>query len=116
MLYTALKVVITAVLVVAISEIGKRSSALGALIASLPLTSLLAFIWIYGETGDTAKIASLSSSIFWYVLPSLVLFLALPALIIQGYGFWLSLAVSSALTFAAYLAMIWILGRFGVAL
>ncbi|MBK9079028.1 MAG: DUF3147 family protein [Hyphomicrobium sp.] len=116
MLYTALKVLITAVLVVAISEIGKRSSALGALIASLPLTSLLAFVWIYGETGDTAKIASLSASIFWYVLPSLVLFLALPVLINQGHDFWLSLAVSSALTFAAYLAMIWILGRFGIAL
>ena len=116
MLYTALKVLITAVLVVAISEIGKRSSALGALIASLPLTSLLAFIWIYGESGDTAKIASLSSSIFWYVLPSLVLFLALPAFIAQGFGFWLSLATSSALTFFAYLAMIWALGRFGIAL
>jgi hypothetical protein len=116
MLYTALKVLITAVLVVAISEIGKRSSALGALIASLPLTSLLAFVWIYGETGDTAKIANLSASIFWYVLPSLVLFLALPPLLAQGYGFWLSLALSSALTFAAYLAMIWILGRFGIAL
>ena len=115
MLYTALKVLITAVLVVAISEIGKRSSALGALIASLPLTSLLAFVWIYGETGDTAKIASLSASIFWYVLPSLVLFLALPVLINQGHDFWLSLAVSSALTFAAYLAMICILGRFGIA-
>ncbi|NOT71827.1 MAG: DUF3147 family protein [Hyphomicrobium sp.] len=116
MLYTALKVLITAVLVVAISEIGKRSSAFGALIASLPLTSLLAFFWIYGETGDTAKIAALSQSIFWYVLPSLVLFIALPILLHNGLGFWASLAVSSALTFAAYLAMIWILGRFGVAL
>ena len=58
MLYTALKVLITAVLVVAISEAGKRSSAFGALLASLPLTSLLAFVWIYGETGDTAKIAA----------------------------------------------------------
>lgn len=116
MLYTALKVLITAVLVVAISEIGKRSSALGALVASLPLTSLLAFVWIWGETGDTAKIAELSQSIFWYVLPSLVLFIALPVLLSNGTGFWAALAVSSALTFAAYLAMIWILGRFGIAL
>ena len=96
MLYTAVKVAITAVLVVAISEIGKRSSALGAILASLPITSLLAFIWIYAETGDTAKIATLSASIFWYVLPSLVLFVALPLLIGQGYGFWLSLAVAAA--------------------
>lgn len=116
MLYTTIKVVITALLVVAISEVGKRSSALGAVLASLPLTSLLAFIWIYGETGDTAKIAALSTNIFWYVLPSLVLFLALPVLIGQGYGFWLSLAIASTLTFAAYLAMTWVLARAGIAL
>lgn len=116
MLYTAIKVVITAVLVVAISEVGKRSSALGAILASLPVTSLLAFVWIYGETGDTAKISALSASIFWYVLPSLVLFVALPVLLGQGYGFWLSLAISSALTFAAYVAMTAILARYGITL
>jgi hypothetical protein len=116
MLYTALKVLITAVLVVAISEIGKRSSAFGAVIASLPLTSLLAFVWIYGETGDTAKIAALSQSIFWYVLPSLVLFVALPSLINGGMGFWPSLAISCGLTFAAYVMMVWVLGRVGVGL
>jgi len=81
MLYTAIKVIITAFVVVAISEIGKRSSAFGAVIASLPLTSLLAFVWMYSETGDTDKIAALSQSIFWYVLPSLVLFIALPLLL-----------------------------------
>ena len=116
MLYTALKVAITALLVVAISEVGKKSSGVGAVLASLPLTSLLAFIWIYGETGDTVKIAELSQSIFWYVLPSLVLFIALPVLISNGVGFWPSLAVSSALTFVAYVAMVWLLGRFGIAL
>ena len=116
MIYTVLKVFVTAALVVAISEIAKRSTAFGAVIASLPLTSLLAFIWIYAETGDTAKIASLAQSIFWYVLPSLVLFVAFPLLLTSGYGFWLSLAVASALTFAAYLAMTAIIARFGVLL
>jgi uncharacterized membrane protein (GlpM family) len=116
MLYTALKVLVTAVLVVAISEIAKRSTVLGGIIASLPLTSLLAFIWIYGETGDTKKIADLSRSVFWYVLPSLVLFIALPMLIDRGLGFWPSLLVGSALTFLAYLAMTTLLARFGVTL
>lgn len=116
MLYTALKVAITAVLVVAIAEVGKRSSAIGAVLASLPLTSLLAFIWLYSETGDATKVASLAQSIFWYVLPSLVLFLALPALIANGVGFWPSLAASCALTFVAYLAMGWVLARFGIVL
>lgn len=116
MFYAALKVLITAVLVVAISEVSKRSSTLGAVIASLPLTSLLAFVWLYGETGDTAKIANLSQSIFWYVLPSLVLFVALPLLLSRGFGFWPSLAIAAALTFAAYLAMTAILTRLGIAL
>lgn len=114
MLYSAVKVVLTAVLVVAISEIAKRSSVFGALIASLPLTSLLAFLWIYGETGDTAKIASLSQGIFWLVLPSLVLFVALPVMIAKGFGFWISLAVACGLTVAAYGAMLVVLGRFGI--
>ncbi len=116
MLYTALKVLLTAVLVVTISEISKRSTAFGAIIASLPLTSLLAFIWLYGETRDTAKIASLSTSIFWYVLPSLVLFIALPMLLGRGFNFWLSLLAASALTFVAYLVMTALLARFGVTL
>ena len=116
MFYAAIKVLLTAVLVVAISEVAKRSSALGAIIASLPLTSLLAFIWLYGETGDTAKIAQLSSSIFWYVLPSLVLFVVLPLLLARGFGFWPSLLIASAATFAAYLAMTAVLARFGVTL
>jgi hypothetical protein len=116
MLYTAIKVAITALLVVAISEIAKRSTTLGAIIGSLPLTSLLAFIWLYSENGDTQKIAELSQSIFWYVLPSLVLFIALPLLLKTGLGFWLALVVSCGLTFAAYLVMAAILARFGVAL
>ncbi len=116
MFYVAIKVLLTAILVVAISEVAKRSSALGAVIASLPLTSLLAFIWLYGETGDTAKIAQLSSSIFWYVLPSLVLFVVLPLLLARGFGFWPSLLIASAATFAAYLAMTAVLARFGVTL
>jgi hypothetical protein len=116
MLYTAIKVLITAVLVVAISEAAKRSTVLGGIVASLPLTSLLAFIWLYGETGDSGKIASLSVSIFWYVLPSLVLFIALPMLLARGIDFWLSLMIASALTFAAYLLMTALLARFGVTL
>lgn len=112
----ALKVLISAVMIVAIAEIAKRSSLIGAIIASLPVTSLLAFVWLYGETGDTAKIAELSKGIFWYVLPSLVLFIALPLLLNAGINFWISLALSCGLTFTAYLAMTAALGRFGFTL
>jgi hypothetical protein len=116
MLYTAIKVLVTAVLVVAISEVAKRSTVFGGILASLPLTSLLAFIWLYGETGDAGKVASLSYSIFWYVLPSLVLFIVLPLLLARGFDFWLSLLIACTVTFAAYALMSSLLARFGVAL
>lgn len=116
MVYSAIKVLLTAVLVVAISEVAKRSTVFGAILASLPLTSLLAFIWLYGETGDAGKVASLSHSVFWYVLPSLVLFIVLPLLLARGVNFWLSLVIACAVTAAAYALMASILARFGVTL
>ena len=114
MLYATLKVLITSILVVAVSEAAKRSSLFGALLASLPLVSVLAFIWLYIETGDIEKIASLAQEIFWLVLPSLVLFLALPFLLRQGMSFYVSLALSIGLTAGAYLLMTFALGRFGI--
>jgi hypothetical protein len=108
------KIVLTSILVVAISETAKRSSLAGAVLASLPLTSLLAFVWLYVDTGDTAKVASLATGIFWLVLPSLVLFVALPVVLARGIGFWTGLAGSIALTVACYFAMIWVLGRLGI--
>jgi hypothetical protein len=108
------KIVLTSMLVVAISETAKRSSLAGAILASLPLTSLLAFVWLYVDTGDTQKVASLATGIFWLVLPSLVLFVALPVLLARGIGFWPGLGGSIALTVACYFAMIWVLGRLGI--
>lgn len=114
MLETALKVVVTSVIVVAVAEAGKRSALLGALIASLPLTSLLAFIWLWRDTGDPDRIAALASGIGWLVAPSLVLFIALPLLLRAGMPFWASLAAACAMTAAAYLAMVRILAAFGI--
>lgn len=114
MLQTAVKVLVTSVLVVAIAEAGKRSSLLGALLASLPLTSLIAMIWLYADTRDGEKVADLASSIFWLVLPSLILFVALPLLLRRGVPFAASLAVASALTVAGYFAMLALLRRFGI--
>ncbi len=113
MLDTLVKVLVTSFVVVGIAEAAKRSALLGAVLASLPLTSLLAFLWLWRDTGDSEKIASLSVSIFWLVLPSLVLFVALPVLLRAGFGFWTSLAAASALTVAAYFLMLRILAWFG---
>ena len=108
------KTLITALVVVAVAEIGKRSTFWAAVIASLPLISILAFIWLYIDTGNTQRIAELSHSVFWLVLPSLTLFLVLPALLRSGVSFWLSLVLACGATAAAYSIVIWGLGWFGI--
>lgn len=108
------RVAVTSVIVVAVAEIAKRNTLWAALVASLPLTSLLAFVWLYADTGDSERIAFLSQSIFWLVLPSLALFLVLPFLLRLGWGFWISLSVACLVTAAFYLAMTWMLARVGI--
>ncbi len=112
MLYYTIKIMLSALIIVAVSEIAKRSSLLGAMLASLPLTSLLAFVWLYLDTGDVQKISSLSADIFWLVLPSLSLFLVLPLLIKIGWGFWPSLLVAVLVTIACYGMMLLALKQF----
>lgn len=116
MLYYAVKVVISALLIVAITEIAKRSSGFAALVASLPLTSLLAFVWLHMESSPSERIADLSSQIFWLVIPSLLLFLLLPLLLRHGVNFWISLGVSVAATAGCYLVLLPLLRRMGVSL
>jgi hypothetical protein len=113
-MYLLLKVGLTAVIVVAISEIAKRSTLFGALVASLPLTSVLAIVWLYQDTKDAARVATLAGEIFWLVLPSLVLFVSLPALIRRGVAFYPALVAASVCTAIAYLLMSLTLRRFGL--
>ena len=116
MFYYALKVGISALVIVAITETAKRSSGFAALLAALPLISLLAFVWLHIEGAEPLHIADLSSQIFWLVLPSLVLFLLLPLLIRQGMGFWLSLTLSVVATAGCYFALLPLLRKLGVQL
>jgi hypothetical protein len=111
-----LKVATTAIVVVAVAEIAKRSTFWGAVLASLPLTSLLAFVWLYLDTGDSQPVANLSRGIFWLVLASLPLFAILPALLNSGWKFWPSLLLSSLVTIGAYFALVWLLQRLGIRL
>ncbi|MBL9171341.1 MAG: DUF3147 family protein [Verrucomicrobiales bacterium] len=116
MTYTILKFGLSAAVIVAVSEFAKRSSLLGGLLASLPLTSLLAFVWLWQDTRDAQKVAALSSSILWLVLPSLVLFLVLPALLKRGVHFYPALGAAVAVMLVSYGAMVFTLGKFGVKL
>ncbi len=115
-MYYLLKILITSLLIVAISEIAKRSSLVGAILASVPIVSVMAIIWLYVDTKDIDKISTFSSSIFWLVLPSLVLFLVLPLLIKAGWSFYPSLAVSISATIISYFSMVFALNYFGIKL
>ncbi len=110
------KLVVTAVLIVLISEVSKRSSLIGAILASVPLVSVLAMFWLYIDTKDVATISSLSSSIFWLVLPSLSLFLLLPVLLNKGMHFYPSMGLSLMVMIGCYLLMIFVLQRYGIEL
>lgn len=116
MLYYAIKIVISALLITLISEISKRSSLFGSLTASLPLVSILSMIWLYQETKDTAQISSLSTGIFWLVLPSLVFFIILPFFLKKGYNFYISLTVSIFIMLLFYFGMLAILSKFNIKL
>jgi hypothetical protein len=116
MLYAVIKALLSGVIIAAVSEVAKRYPAIGALILSLPLISILAFIWLWRDTSDKEGIAALAQSTFWFVLPTLPMFLVLPALLRNGAGFWTALGLSCLLTLVLYAAMVWALGRFGISL
>jgi F0F1-type ATP synthase assembly protein I len=102
MIQFLLKVLISAVVIAAASELAKRQVWLGALIASLPLTSILAMIWLWRDGTESAQIAAFSTGILWLVLPSLLLFVVLPAMLHAGFGFWTSLGAACAATVLGY--------------
>jgi hypothetical protein len=114
--YLILKAVISAIIIVAVSEIAKRSAGFGALVASLPLISVLGMIWLWRDTHDPARMAAHAGATFWFVLPSLPMFLIIPALLNRGVPFWMALGTGCAITVLLYLAMTWIGPRLGLAL
>jgi F0F1-type ATP synthase assembly protein I len=113
-MYLTLKVLISALIVVAVSEIAKRSTLFGALVASLPLTSILALIWLYQDTKDVNRVATLSGEILWLVIPSLILFIALPLLLKRGVAFYPALGAAAVCTALGYFAMSMLMRRIGV--
>ena len=114
MTYLLIKAAVSGIIVMAVSEVARRSPGLGGLIASLPLVSILAMIWLWQDTADTERVAAQSEATFWFVLPSLPMFLVVPAMLRHGLGFWSALALSCLLTMGLYSLMIWALARFGV--
>ena len=114
MVYILIKTIITAVVVVIISEIAKRSSFFAGVIASIPLTSFLAFIWLYWETQNSQKVIDLSYSILLMIIPSLTFFIILPLALKLESSFIVSMILATISTVLAYWFFIVLLNKFGV--
>ena len=116
MIYILIKTLITAVVVVAVSEIARRSSLFVGLIASIPLVSFLAIIWLYWETKDSQKIVDLSYSIILMIVPSLTFFIVLPFVMKLQSSFVISMIIATVSTIIAYWLFIVLLGKFGISI
>ena len=114
--YLLLKALLSGAVIAAASELARRSTVLAAVLISLPLTSILAAIWLYRDTRDTGEVASLSWSILWVIAPSLVFFVVFPLALRSDIGFWAALAVACAATALAYAGWLWVGSKFGVEL
>ena len=102
MAWIVTKYLITAGLVVLISEVAKRSDKVGALIASLPLVTVLTLFWLYFENQSSEKIANHAYYTFWYVIPTLPMFLLFPWFLVR-FGFWGAMGLSILLTIVCFL-------------
>ena len=112
----ALKLALSALIIAGASELGKRSTMAGALLVSLPLSSLLVLTWLHIETKDPAKVSAMATGILWAIIPSSVFFVALPLLLRRGMSYWPALGLTCAATAAGYGVYAAVLRRFGVAL
>lgn len=116
MWYLATKAALSGVIIALVSEISKRYPGFGALVASLPLVSVLGMLWLWRDRPDAANMAIHVEATFWFVLPSLPMFLLIPALLRHGTSFWTALIAGCVLTIALYLLMTAIGPRFGLRL
>ncbi len=113
-MYYLIKIAITSILVVLISEISKRSSVIAGILASIPLLSFIAIFWMYHDNKDVKVIIDFSKAIFWLVIPSLLFFIALPILLKRGVNFYLSMGISASIMILFYYLMVLILKKINI--
>lgn len=111
MTYLLLKAALSGIIIAVVSETARRAPGVGALIASLPMISILGMVWLWRDGVQADQIAAHAQATFWYVLPSLPMFLIVPVLLKRGIGFWPALSLGCLLTVALYLVMAWGLQR-----
>ena len=108
------KYAVTALVIVLVSELAKRSDKLGALISSLPFVTIMVMIWLYLEKQGSQKIGNHAYYTFWYVIPTLPMFLVMPWLMAKGLNFWLALVICAVITAICFLLTAILAKRFGV--
>ncbi len=111
-MYFLIKLIISALMIALISEISKRNSVLGSILASVPLVSVIAIIWLYKDTKDVMAVSKLSKDIFWLVIPSLSFFVTLPLLLKKQVNFYLAISISLIVMITLYFLMIKIMTVF----
>jgi hypothetical protein len=116
MLWFVIKAALSGLIVATVSTVSKRYPGFGALIASLPLVSVLGMVWLWHDKPDPQNMAAHAGATFWFVLPSLPMFLLIPALLRAGVPFWVTLIAGCALTMLLYLATMWLGPRLGLRL
>jgi len=116
MLYFVYKIIITSIIIILVSEISKQNSFFASILASIPLISVMAMIWLYVDTKDISKVIELSRGIFWLVIPSLTLFIIFPILLKFGINFYVSLTTSILVTVISYYFVVIVLNEFGIKL
>lgn len=116
MWYLAIKAALSGMIIATVSEVARRYPGFGGMIASLPLVSVMGMIWLWHDRPDPANMAAHAEATFWFVLPSLPMFLVVPILLRHGVGFWVALVAGCALTITLYAGMTWLGPRLGIKL
>lgn len=115
-MFPIIKLLLSAAVILAVTEVVKRSDRAGALIASLPFVTIISMIWIYHESPESERIAKVSTHsvlVFWYVLPTLPMFLLFPPMA-RAWGFYPALATGAAITIALFVLLRTLAPRWGV--
>ena len=107
-MFLIFKTLVTALVVAGVSELAKRNTLLAAIVAALPIVSILIFCWVYIETKDTARVAALCDGIAWFILPTLVFFWVFPWLLKKDYGFLSAMLLALIPMAFAYAIFMWL--------
>ncbi|MEK9945379.1 MAG: DUF3147 family protein [Alphaproteobacteria bacterium] len=116
MTFLIVKALVSGIIIAIVSEVARKFPGLGGLIASLPLISVLGIIWLWRATEDPERMATHSLATFWFVLPSLPMFVLIPVMLKRGVPFWPTLAAACLLTMTLYAAMVWLGPKVGLKL